>query len=265
MTQSTNQARRTEGGFTLVELAIVMIIIGLLIGGILKGQELITNARVSATVAQAKAVESGISGFRDKYAGMPGDIGTAANPPNTRIPNCSNICNTAGNGDGLVQLEAANNNPGIAATTAASEGKVALPQLSAAGFIGGVQSNFAATAALTPGTTNPTTPLGGAWQFGYHDGTAAIAGLTAANTGAFLLPAGHYIASVLTLGTALGGTNTFMTPVQAAAIDRKLDDGTPNGGSVRAAGAATCAAALANSLYLEANGGAVCGLIVKVQ
>ncbi len=77
MTQSTLQSRQSERGFTLVELAIVMIIIGLLIGGILKGQELINNARVSSTAAQAKAIESGISTFRDKYAGLPGDL---ANP-----------------------------------------------------------------------------------------------------------------------------------------------------------------------------------------
>lgn len=266
MTQSKTQARPNEGGFTLVELAIVMIIIGLLIGGILKGQELITNARVSATVAQVKAVESGISGFRDKYAGMPGDILV----PNTRIPGCTDLCAVAGNGNGIVPLETVNN-PGVLQVAANdTEGNVSFVQLSAAGFLGGVQPN-AAIALDGPGLTNPTTPLGGAWQFSYSDGaTTAVTGLVAPNTGAgFALSSGHYMASVLQLATAAGAANAFMTPVQAAAIDRKLDDGSPNGGTVRAlgaAGAATCVdAATAAGVYNEALGGALCGVVAKVQ
>jgi prepilin-type N-terminal cleavage/methylation domain-containing protein len=55
---------RPQAGFTLVELAIVMIIIGLLIAGVLKGQALIANAQVTATVAQVKAIEAATSTFK---------------------------------------------------------------------------------------------------------------------------------------------------------------------------------------------------------
>ncbi|HPD83403.1 MAG TPA: prepilin-type N-terminal cleavage/methylation domain-containing protein, partial [Alphaproteobacteria bacterium] len=72
MTISERQGRKGESGFTLVELAIVMIIIGLLIGGILKGQELIANAAVTSTVAQVKGFEAAMSTFDDKYNAMPG-------------------------------------------------------------------------------------------------------------------------------------------------------------------------------------------------
>ena len=51
-------------GFTLVELAIVMIIIGLLIGGILKGTEMIENAKISSTLAQVKAYTAAVPGCR---------------------------------------------------------------------------------------------------------------------------------------------------------------------------------------------------------
>ncbi|MCK5555335.1 MAG: prepilin-type N-terminal cleavage/methylation domain-containing protein, partial [Alphaproteobacteria bacterium] len=56
-----------QKGFTLVELAIVLTIIGLLIGGILKGQQLMQNARVTATIAQIQAIESATTTFRDTY------------------------------------------------------------------------------------------------------------------------------------------------------------------------------------------------------
>ena len=59
-------------GFTLVELAIVMAIIGLLVGGVLKGQQLLANAKVTAQIKQFNQVESASLGFRDKYNYLPG-------------------------------------------------------------------------------------------------------------------------------------------------------------------------------------------------
>jgi prepilin-type N-terminal cleavage/methylation domain-containing protein len=72
----TQKNMRAQAGFTLVELAIVMIIIGLLIAGVLKGQALIQNAQVTATVAQTKAIEATTTTFRDTYNALPGDITT---------------------------------------------------------------------------------------------------------------------------------------------------------------------------------------------
>ena len=62
---------RAQAGFTLVELAIVMIIIGLLIAGVLKGQALIGNAKVTAQVAQIKSIDAATSTFKDMYAALP--------------------------------------------------------------------------------------------------------------------------------------------------------------------------------------------------
>ena len=72
--QDNRTALRSQAGFTLVELAIVMIIIGLLIGGVLKGQQLIVNAQITATVAQIKSIDAATTSFRDNYAGMAGDL-----------------------------------------------------------------------------------------------------------------------------------------------------------------------------------------------
>ena len=90
---------RGQAGFTLVELAIVMIIIGLLIAGVLKGQALIGNAKVTAQVAQVKAIDAATSTFKDMYSALPGDLLNATN----RLPNCAGApCNVAGNGDGSI-------------------------------------------------------------------------------------------------------------------------------------------------------------------
>ena len=61
-------------GFTLVELAIVMMIIGLLIAGVLKGQEMVQNARVTNTIKQINGYQAAFVGFQDKYSALPGDM-----------------------------------------------------------------------------------------------------------------------------------------------------------------------------------------------
>jgi len=263
MTQSVNQARRNEGGFTLVELAIVMIIIGLLIGGILKGQELITNARVSSTVAQVKATESGISAFRDKYAALPGDLRNVA----ARLPNAgAGLINTdpavGVGGDGVVSNTGPVSDPGLT-VGGTTESGLAFLHLGAAGMIGGV--NPASTAVGTAGATqsNPVTPLGGAWTIGTSAGTATGVIVPAG------LVSGVYMMTTPTITAAVPNTDAqVMTPSSAANIDRKLDDGQPLTGSVRAVGlnaAGLCALPAAGSQYQESQGGTVCGVIAKVQ
>lgn len=65
---------RKQSGFTLVEIAIVLVIIGLLLGGILKGQELINSARVRNLADQNAGVQAAYFGFIDRYRQVPGDF-----------------------------------------------------------------------------------------------------------------------------------------------------------------------------------------------
>jgi prepilin-type N-terminal cleavage/methylation domain-containing protein len=71
-----------QAGFTLIEIAIVMVIIGLLIGGVLKGQAMIQNAKVKRVVKQGDEIRAAVMTFYDRYSVYPGDENLAAIPPN---------------------------------------------------------------------------------------------------------------------------------------------------------------------------------------
>ena len=91
---------RNQKGFTLVEIAIVLVIIGLLIGGVLKGQAMIQNAKVKRVVKSADELRAAMYTFYDKYGMYPGDenlsnAGTGIPPNDTH------------NGDGGGQITAA--------------------------------------------------------------------------------------------------------------------------------------------------------------
>ena len=65
--------RRQQSGFTLVEIAIVLVIIGLLLGGILKGQELINSAKVKNLANDFRVIPTYIYAYQDKFKSLPGD------------------------------------------------------------------------------------------------------------------------------------------------------------------------------------------------
>ncbi|MBU1425160.1 MAG: prepilin-type N-terminal cleavage/methylation domain-containing protein [Gammaproteobacteria bacterium] len=70
--------KRNQSGFTLIEIAIVLVIIGLLLGGVLKGQELINSAKVKNLATDFKNIPVYIYGYQDKFRALPGDDGSAA-------------------------------------------------------------------------------------------------------------------------------------------------------------------------------------------
>ncbi|OUR86363.1 hypothetical protein A9Q85_06135 [Cycloclasticus sp. 44_32_T64] len=62
-----------QNGFTLVEIAIVLVIIGLLLGGVLKGQEMIKNAEIRNVITDVSGVTTALYAYRDRYNAIPGD------------------------------------------------------------------------------------------------------------------------------------------------------------------------------------------------
>ena len=73
-----NNTRNQQSGFTLVEIAIVLVIIGLLLGGVLKGQELITQAKIKNVANDITGMTSAVYGYQDRYKRFPGDDNGAA-------------------------------------------------------------------------------------------------------------------------------------------------------------------------------------------
>ena len=89
-----------QGGFTLVEIAIVLVIIGLLLGGILKGQELINNAKVRSVADRQNSLKAAWFGFIDRYNFIPGDSKRARQLVPDAIPRgtSGDIADEAGDG-----------------------------------------------------------------------------------------------------------------------------------------------------------------------
>lgn len=87
--------KRQQAGFTLVEIAIVLVIIGLLLGGVLKGQEMIENGKIKSVISDMKGVSAAFYSYQDRYRSVPGDDAAAT----TRFASAgTTIVNGGGNG-----------------------------------------------------------------------------------------------------------------------------------------------------------------------
>jgi len=192
---------RRQGGFTLVEIAIVLMIVGLLIGGILRGQELIQSARVRNIIDQKSAIQTAYIGFMDRYRMLPGDL---------TAPQAATV------GNGAVASAV---NPGTGIITWGSEGILFFQNLTAAGFLScgacmTVLGNGAATIA-----NSPTNVYGGLV-------TAGFVASVNANAGGWLDTNAGLNRLILTTGESV--------PSQVLAeVDRKADDGVPGNGQLR--------------------------------
>jgi len=90
--------KRNQSGFTLIEIAIVLVIIGLLLGGVLKGQELINSAKVKNLANDFKNVPVFIYGYQDKFKALPGDQPQANLDAQFPPANTATVCTPAAAG-----------------------------------------------------------------------------------------------------------------------------------------------------------------------
>jgi len=184
--------RTHSKGFTLIEIAIVLVIIGLLLGGVLKGQELITSARVRNLISQQDGIKAAFFGFQDRYRALPGDYAAAG----------TNINGVTISGDGNGRIEGPN-------TTGTYETILAWNHLTAAGFLNGSYTMAASTTSTPVDTNNPKNPYSVYIQLIYDN----VYGVTAGKPNKHNLKTGSQV------------------PVEIMAeVDRKIDDGLPDAG-----------------------------------
>lgn len=137
-------------GFTLVEIAIVLVIVGLLIGGVLKGQEMITNAKLKRIESDNAGIAAAMFSYQDRYLQLPGDDSAAS----TRFDATGVL---SGGGDGIID----GNWDSSAATDESSK---FWSHVRAAGLVAGNPSDI----------TRPSNAYGG--KIGVQDGFDGIAG-----------------------------------------------------------------------------------------
>jgi prepilin-type N-terminal cleavage/methylation domain-containing protein len=247
-----NSERRA--GFTLIELSIVIVIIGLLLGGVLVGQDLIRSAELQAIATDHQRYKGAAKQFQDQYYALPGDFSqattvwpTAGGCPGGAATLGKETCD--GNGNGRVgDLFVALDHPEVFRFW---------QQLNAAEIL---EDDFTGVAGAggtmhaIPETNVPASTVGGA---GF---TATWIGDPGA--GDALLFQGNYTnAMIFGSARADGPTDQpTLTPQEALGIDEKLDDGRPGQGKVLANWSGNCTdaasgatAAAQTAVYQSAN------------
>jgi prepilin-type N-terminal cleavage/methylation domain-containing protein len=203
-----------RAGFTLIELSIVLIIVGLIIGGVLVGRDLISAAETRAGIAQIESLNIAINTFRGKYNCLPGDCLNAQDYGFTFETSGTGMW---GNGDGRIDYHTFDSDG-----NEYFESALALIHLTQAGFLTGIKGNADGTV-LNLKFNAVNTYCGGMANV-----TITFIGAVGFNN----LNAGHYILITGPVGSCM----TVLPPARAYAIDNKMDDGLPRTGRVLATG-----------------------------
>lgn len=205
-----------QAGFTLIEMSIVLVIIGLIIGGILKGQEIIESSRSKNVLAEIERIRAAANTFYDRYAALPGDFSLAT----TRVSTAAAIAN--GNGNGVIGTAGATNDAaGILGVNGGELEKVQFwNHLAGAKLVGGVTPS---TAATTFGEASAA-PAGAFPGTGYSLAYGNYADLATAPATA------HWLR--LSKGTPAAPAAGMLSK-QVQQIDVRIDDGIPVQGAVR--------------------------------
>ncbi|MAR56625.1 MAG: hypothetical protein CMM93_05525 [Rickettsiales bacterium] len=218
-----------RSGFSLVELSIVLVILGLLVGGILTGQALMRAAEIRKIATSSERINSGAHAFRDKYLGLPGDLknatqfwgaihGTQSTCIATASPDNKATCN--GDGDGYVNKSMAYSDTGY-------ERYHYWLHLANAGLIEGSYTGLTATTGAFGPATGVNQPETGVSNSSWYAASVNVDARNNAHPNYFA----RQYAYAMQLGLSANGQKILL-PEEAWNIDSKLDDGSPVTGRV---------------------------------
>lgn len=243
MTRSDINFSKPIGGFTLIELSIVLVIIGLIVGGILVGRDLISSAGIRATIGQLETYNTAVHTFEAKYNAIPGDIlsSHALQLGFYNVTGASANKLAYGNGDGVIQGYP--DAPWIEGGTFGGEIIMFFLHLSQAKLIDGMYGAGGADVQVVGAT-----PTGGSYA-GLPKVSVQVSGPLVSQ---IIPPAKLGNGNYFTIGSVFGDNYFIITgaptldlgfnilpsnnisPTEAYIIDKKIDDGIFNTGNVYA-------------------------------
>lgn len=204
-------------GFTLVEMSVVLVVVGLVAAGVLGGRELIESYRITAQARQIDQFDAAVNTFKIKYGYLPGDIPFAKASQFGLPPGWYGWWDA--NGDGMYNSGFM---PVSFGYTATYEQVLFWPQLAAARLVEGSYAVSTSTGAFARMKLNP--------QYGIMPMTMPTLG----EGNWWALGATHINWSIRWSDSSTPVVAPSLTPQQALQLDQRMDDGKPGSGRVRA-------------------------------
>lgn len=208
-----------RNGFTLIELSIVLVILGLLVGGIMAGQNIIRSSELRGVVADFTRISIAVNSFHDQYGQLPGDGDEMFDYFGTDCAATALDCN--GNNDGLIG--------GAINGSVHGEGYMAIRQLALAGLVEGDYRGRVVGGSQAGDETIPSSISNAGfwiWHWGALDYFQ-----TGGNTAGTRFNWIHLGGDATSGGTAWNNTRILL-PKEAENIDEKMDDGMPGLGNM---------------------------------
>lgn len=238
------QKHQRLSGFTLLELSIVLMIIGVLVAGILIGRTMVATSRLQTVITDAGNIISAVNNFKSAYLALPGDFSDATTQWGTDSSGCPSGGGASGtcNGDSNGKI-GSNCSSGSMSVTNSGESYRAWQHLASSTLY---NSNLTGVTASGTSVTRissniPASPIeGGGYMLMWLDDPS-----TCSNHYGLLTSGGNHgnalvLVNNFTQTSAPATTiTTAITPEQAYQIDSKMDDSVPGTGNVRSFGAKT--------------------------